>query len=70
MTRFYYIVKAHPVETGELNLNEVVTEREFDTFDEAEFWVGRFNYYSEVLREGAQRAVYHYRINRSTGEKE
>ena len=70
MARFDYIVKVHPVENGKPNLNKVDTERTFDDLDGAEFWINRFNYYSRVLRGGDQKALYHGRINRSTGEAE
>jgi len=75
MLKFVHIVYVHPVELGEPNLHKVVTEHEFDTEEDAEYWIKTFNWGNTSLRETygpdyvpARKAVYVGCVNDATGE--
>jgi hypothetical protein len=50
MTKFVHIVRGHPVELGEPNLYKVEFEKEFDTEEDAEYWIETFNWVNKSLR--------------------
>ena len=68
MTKYVHIVQVHPVENSEPNLHKVNVEKEFDTKEQADWFVGYFNgMMTEVL---PSKAVYYGRVNDATGELE
>ena len=73
MTKYLHIVQVHPIELGEPNLYKVEWEREFDTKEDAEYYIqwcddnidSIGNDFIDPLK-----AVYHGRVNDATGELE
>lgn len=65
MTKYVHIVQVHPLENGEINVDTVVEEKEFDSWEKAQQWVNLFNYPITELR-----AFYCGRVNDATGELE
>ena len=72
MTQYKHIVQVHPIENGQPNLYEVKAEYEFDTEQQAEAWVGKFNTPNYNVDKGDPgfKAVYLGRVNEATGELE
>ena len=66
MTKYFHIVQVHPVENGEPNLYKVKAEHEFDTKEQADFWINMCNH----MASERAKAVYLGRVNDATGELE
>ena len=67
MTKLVHIVQVHPVENDLPNLHKVMYEFEFDTKEEADDLVVRFNeakHHQELMKQ----AVYLGCVNDATGE--
>ena len=70
MTKYVHIVQVHPVENGEPNLYKVKWEKEFDDFEDAEFYIETFKINQTLGKNVVFQAVYHGRVNDATGELE
>ena len=70
MTKYVHIVQVHPVENGEPNLYKVKWEKEFDDFEDAEFYIETFKINQTLGKNVVLQAVYHGRVNDATGELE
>ena len=77
MTKYVHIVYVHPVENGLPNFHKVRDEKEFDTEQDAEYWIQTFNWGNKSLRSTygndyvpEHKAVYLGRVNDETGELE
>lgn len=72
MTKYVHIVYVHPVENGEPNLHKVKEEQEFDTKQEADMFILRYNAQDGVgfNPNDLYQAVYLGRVNAATGELE
>ena len=71
MTTYKYLVQVHPVELDKPNFAKVVSEREFDTEDEAYAFQKQHNEGKFYNRHGDRTfAFYHGRLNDVTGEFE
>ena len=70
MATFKHIVYVHPVENGEPNLHKVEWEKEFDDFEDAEFYIEIFKINQTLSKNVELQAVYHGRVNDATGELE
>lgn len=72
MSQFVHIVYVHPVENGEINLHKVKEEKEFDTKEEAENYVIKYNTEYAGVRFGNKNpyrsASYYGCVNDETGE--
>lgn len=70
-----HIVQVHPVENGLPNLYKVTFEKEFDTQDEADFYIEAYNknvaymWKRKKMPVYAQKAVYRGRVNCETGDQ-
>lgn len=51
MTKYVHIVQVHPVENGEPNLHKVMWEKEFDDFEETEFYIEMFKIHQTMGEE-------------------
>lgn len=72
MTKYVHIVQVHPVENGEPNLYKVKSEQEFNTKQEADMFILRYNAQDGVgfNSNDLYQAVYLGRVNDATGELE
>ena len=71
VTKYVHIVQVHPVELGLPNLHKVVSENEFETKADADWWIETFNLRGATNRHGDTTvAVYYGRVNDATGEIE
>ena len=72
MTVYKHIVQVHPVENGKPNLYKVKSEQEFNTKEEADMFVLRYNAQDGVGFNSNDlcQAVYLGRVNCETGELE
>jgi hypothetical protein len=79
MTTYRHIVQVHPVENGEVNLSKVRKEKEFDSKEEADFYINGYNanvaYMAYIWKRKensplCEKAVYLGRVNDITGELE
>jgi hypothetical protein len=72
MPKLVHIVYVHPVENGWANLYKVLAEQEFDTKEEAENYVIKYNTEYAGVRFGNKNpyrsAVYYGCVNDETGE--
>jgi hypothetical protein len=64
MTKYFHIVQVHPMYDGILQTHKVELEKEFETKERAEQYIGAFN----ALGRGEYRAVYVGCVNDETGE--
>ena len=67
MTKLVHIVYVHPVELGEPNLHKVELEREFETKEEADYFIELYEIMNKTAHLGEQ-AVYYGCVNDETGE--
>ncbi len=68
MTQYTHIVQVHPVENGATNFTKVNVEKEFNTKEEADWFISFFNsMITEVL---PSKAVYLGVVNTTKGELE
>ena len=70
MTTHKHIVQVHPVYKDGINLNEVTTEYECETKEEADYLIEIWNRPPTRGRKAFARAVYRGRVNCETGELE
>ncbi len=70
MPKFFHIVQVHPVYNGILQTHKVKAEFEFNTKEEAEMFINRYNAQDGVgfNPEEVYQAVYYGCVNDLTGE--